>query len=100
MPPGFNSSCFQDMETTNSITTNQFAKALIQAGCAFSITESSEFKKFISRLTNKWKMPSRGDLSAVYIPKPQEISTESVIVDTLSQTERTDELIDFELVTN
>lgn len=55
-------------ETTNSITTKMFARALIDAGWSLKGIESDGFKRFIGRLNKSWKIPSRQELSSVYIP--------------------------------
>lgn len=59
-------------QTTNSITTTQLVRALIDAGWSLNGLESKEVKKFISRLTDSWTVPRRQDVSTIHIPEISE----------------------------
>lgn len=59
----------ENPKTTDSITTEMFLKAMIDAGWTLNGIESVFVRKFLSRLNPNWKIPSRRDLSAVHVPR-------------------------------
>lgn len=59
----------EDLQTTASITTDMFLRALVDAGWTFNGIESPYVRKFFTRLNPRWTIPTRKDLSGIYIPR-------------------------------
>ena len=62
----------EDPETTGSITTKYFVKAWLAAGWSWNGIERDEVRTFFRRLNSKWTIPSRQDISALYVPELSE----------------------------
>lgn len=58
-----------DPQTTESITNELYLKALIDGNWSLNSTESPHVRKFFARLNSRWTIPSRRDMSALYIPR-------------------------------
>ena len=62
----------EDSGTTSSITTKYFVKAWLAAGWSWNEIGRDKVRTFFRRLNSKWTIPSRQDISALYLPRLSE----------------------------